>query len=39
MNVVVREARREEHAALGQLMVEAYAALEGFPTPAEQPRY
>jgi GNAT superfamily N-acetyltransferase len=39
MNFVVREARKEEHAALGQLMVAAYAALEGFPTPAEQPRY
>ena len=39
MNFVVREARREEHAALGQLMVAAYAALEGFPTPEQQPRY
>jgi GNAT superfamily N-acetyltransferase len=39
MNFVVREARKEEHAALGQLMVAAYAALEGFPTPAEQPLY
>lgn len=39
MDFVVREARQEEHAALGQLMVAAYAALEGFPTPEEQPRY
>lgn len=39
MNVVVREARKEEHAALGRLMVSAYSSLEGFPTPEEQPRY
>jgi GNAT superfamily N-acetyltransferase len=36
---VVREARPEEHEALGQLMVAVYAGLEGFPTPEEQPQY
>jgi len=36
---VIREARPDEHGALGQLMVSAYASLEGFPTPAEQPGY
>ena len=35
----IRAARPDEHAALGRLMVEVYAALEGFPTPAEQPAY
>ena len=37
--VVVRDARPEEHAALGRLMVSVYSSLEGFPDPAEQPRY
>jgi GNAT superfamily N-acetyltransferase len=37
--LVIREARREEHAALGQLMVSVYARLEGFPSPEVQPRY
>jgi GNAT superfamily N-acetyltransferase len=37
--VTIREVRPDEHAALGQLMVEVYAALDGFPTPAEQPAY
>ena len=36
---VVREARESELAPLGQLMVAVYAALEGFPGPAEQPGY
>ena len=36
---VIREARREEHEALGQLMVSVYSRLEGFPKPDEQPKY
>lgn len=35
----IRDIRPDEHAALGQLMVEVYSQLEGFPTPTEQPRY
>jgi len=37
--LVVRDGRPEEFRALGQLMVEVYGGLAGFPTPAEQPRY
>ncbi len=35
----VREARPEEHAAVGRLLVDVYAALPGFPGPREQPAY
>jgi ribosomal protein S18 acetylase RimI-like enzyme len=35
----IRDIRRDEHAALGRLMVQVYSSLEGFPTPLEQPRY
>jgi GNAT superfamily N-acetyltransferase/catechol 2,3-dioxygenase-like lactoylglutathione lyase family enzyme len=35
----IRDLRPEESAALGQLLVEAYSQLEGFPTPAQQPGY
>lgn len=35
----IRDVQREEHQALGALMVAAYAQLEGFPGPADQPRY
>ena len=35
----IREARPEEFEPLGQLLVEVYSALEGFPTPTEQPAY
>jgi GNAT superfamily N-acetyltransferase len=35
----IRGLRRDEHVALGQLMVQVYANLDGFPTPLEQPRY
>lgn len=35
----IREAREDEHAALGALLVQAYAGLEGFPRPHQQPRY
>jgi GNAT superfamily N-acetyltransferase len=38
-DVVIREARPEEHAALGRLMVSVYSRLEGFPSPDVQPRY
>jgi GNAT superfamily N-acetyltransferase len=36
---VVREAKKEELEALGQLMVSVYSNLEGFPNRDEQPRY
>ena len=35
----IRAATRDEHAALGRLMVAAYAGLDGFPGPDEQPAY
>jgi GNAT superfamily N-acetyltransferase len=35
----IREARKEELEGLGQLMVEVYSGLEGFPGVDEQPRY
>lgn len=35
----IRDIQPEEYDALGQLMVEVYANLEGFPTPDEQPTY
>jgi ribosomal protein S18 acetylase RimI-like enzyme len=37
--VSVREARLQEHAAAGRLLVDVYAALPGFPGPDEQPAY
>lgn len=37
--ITIREATKEEHAALGALMAAVYAALPGFPTPDEQPGY
>ena len=37
--VVIRPARPEELPALGNLVAEAYAALPGMPSPAEQPGY
>ncbi|HET6806515.1 MAG TPA: GNAT family N-acetyltransferase [Frateuria sp.] len=39
MDVRLREARPDEFEALGQLLVDVYARLEGFPKPEEQPRY
>jgi hypothetical protein len=33
----IREIREEEFALLGQLMVEVYSGLEGFPTPNLSP--
>jgi GNAT superfamily N-acetyltransferase len=35
----IRDIRPDEHEPLGRLMVEVYSRLEGFPGPAEQPRY
>ncbi len=35
----VRDLRHDEAEALGRLLVDVYAALDGFPTPAEQPGY
>ena len=37
--LTIRDVAPGEFAALGALMVRVYSALEGFPTPAEQPRY
>ena len=36
---VVRNALPEEFARIGQLMVDVYSGLDGFPSPDEQPRY
>ena len=35
----IRELEESEFAALGQLMVEVYSNLPGFPSPQQQPRY
>lgn len=37
--LAVREARPQEHAAAGRLLVAVYAALPGFPGPQAQPAY
>jgi len=37
--LIIRDVRPEECAPLGQLLVDAYARLDGFPSPLEQPRY
>ena len=37
--LAVREARPDEHAAAGRLLVAVYAGLPGFPSPQEQPGY
>jgi len=37
--ISIREIRNDESALLGQLMIDVYSRLEGFPTPAEQPGY
>ena len=36
---IIRQARPDEHAALGKLLVSVYAGLSGMPTHAEQPEY
>jgi len=38
-DIVIRQARADEYATLGKLLVGAYAALPGMPSPAEQPDY
>jgi GNAT superfamily N-acetyltransferase len=35
----IREIRRDEYEALGQLMINVYSTLDGFPSPDEQPGY
>jgi GNAT superfamily N-acetyltransferase len=37
--VRIRNARPDEFEALGRLLVDVYASLDGFPKPDEQPRY
>lgn len=39
MPLTLRDLRPEEGPALGRLLVAVYSALEGFPTPEEQPGY
>lgn len=39
MQYTVRQARPEEFSAIGQLMVDVYSQLEGFPRQTEQPGY
>ena len=39
MPVTISQAQPEDHAAIGQLMVEVYSSLPGFATPEEQPEY
>ncbi len=36
---IIRNARKEEHKAIGHLLVQAYSQLKGFPTPTDQPKY
>lgn len=36
---IIREAKPAEFKAIGQLMVDVYSHLEGFPTPQDQPEY
>jgi GNAT superfamily N-acetyltransferase len=37
--LTIRDLQPSEYEALGRLMVDVYSSLDGFPTPAEQPRY
>jgi GNAT superfamily N-acetyltransferase len=37
--LAIRDLKPNEHDVLGRLMVAVYSKLDGFPTPAEQPRY
>ncbi len=37
--ILVRHAKPEEFASIGNMMVEVYAQLEGFPKPAQMPGY
>ena len=38
-DILIRQARTEEHAALGRILVAAFVALPGMPTVDEQPDY
>ena len=38
-NIQIRDLQKEEFEQFGQLLVEVYSKLEGFPTPGEQPDY
>jgi len=38
-NVEIRRAQPDDFEAIGKLMVSAYAALDGFPKPDQQPKY
>lgn len=37
--LTIRDARADEFETVGQLMVDVYSGLTGFPTPVEQPEY
>ena len=39
MEALIRKAEPEEHQQIGQIMVQVYSSLPGFPKPAEQPAY
>jgi GNAT superfamily N-acetyltransferase len=39
VDCTIRQARADEYAALGKLLVSVYAALPGMPSPQEQPDY
>lgn len=39
MEIEIRDARPEEHPVLGQIMVDVYSSLEGFPRQEDQPDY
>jgi len=38
-HLIIREIKSEEYQMLGQLMIEIYSKLDGFPKPDEQPKY
>lgn len=37
--LTIRDLARDEHEAIGELLIRAYAGLAGFPSPSEQPEY
>ncbi|WP_245858889.1 hypothetical protein [Salinimicrobium sediminis] len=39
MEVEIRNAKPQEHAVLGKIMVNVYSSLEGFPRQEDQPDY
>ncbi len=38
-NIIIRDIQKSEYVSLGQLMIDVYSKLEGFPTQEEQPDY